>query len=175
MAKGHGRKRRRFNLRRVRVNILVAAGALATLDVVGATITQSAGNAYRLMSVDFAYSMVDIGATQDDGQVFGLAHSDYTDAEIEECLEATTAIDPGDKIAQERANRLVREIGQMQGAPGTGAGKSFNNGMPLKTKLNWHMATGDTLRLWIRNSSGTVWTTGASVSVSGNVWLKDAV
>ncbi len=127
------------------------------------------------MSIDLSWSIADLGATQDDGQEFGVAHSDYSAAEIEECLEAAGAIDQGDKIAMERANRLVRSIGQFQGAPGTGAGKSFNNGLPKKTKLNWYIGIGDTISAWIRNGSGAVYTTGASLVPQGNLWVKDSV
>ncbi len=173
--RGHGRKRRRFNLRKVRVNALSAIGALASLDVTGADLTGASVNPYRIVSVDFSYSLTNLGATTDDGQEFGLAHSDYTNAEIEECLEAQAAIDIGDKVAQEQSNRLVRTIGQMTGAPGTGAGLSFNDGTPLKTRLNWHISIGDFLRLWIRNGSGIVYTTGASIVTMGNMWIKDSV
>ncbi len=157
------------------MNSSTAIGALAALDVTSASMVSASTGPYRVMSLDMSWSLADLGATSDDGQEFGVAHSDYSDAEIEECLESITAIDKGDKIAQERADRLVRTIGQMTGAPGTGAGLSFNDGKPVKTKLNWHMSIGDTLRVWIRNGSGAVYTTGASVLASGNYWLKDSV
>ncbi len=169
------RSRRRFNLRKVRIASFVNAGALASLDVIVGPITNNLSDDMRFMSVDLTYSLDDIGATQDDGQEFGLAHSDYTAAEIEEALEASQSIDLGNKVASEQANRLVRVIGNFQGAPGTGAGKSFNNGLPVKTKLNWKMSSGDQLSLWIRNGSGTVYTTGARVSILGNLWVKDGV
>ncbi len=174
----HARKRRprrRFNLRRVRISQFVNAGALASADVIVGPITNNLADDMRFVSLNASYSLADIGATIDDGQEFGLAHSDYTAAEIEECLEAAAAIDLGNKVIQEQANRMVRFIGQFQGAPGTGAGKSFNNGLPIKIKLNWAMAANDQLSLWIRNGSGTVWTTGARVVVSGDLWVKDGV
>ncbi len=171
----HGRRRRRpFNLRRVRVASQLSIGALASLDVVTAATTSTVQDPLRIISVDFAYKLVDLGATADDGQEFGLSHSDYTAAEIEECLEVSGSIDLGNKIALEQANRLVRTIGVMVGAPGTGAGLSFNDGKPMKTKLNWLMSTGDTLNIWIRNGSGVVYTTGADLVVFGDLWVKDA-
>ncbi len=177
MAKRKGKGRRRFNLRRVRVNAASAAGALATLDVVSNAIINASANPYRLKSVDCSYSWSNIGAAVDDGCAFGFAHSDYTAAEIEECLESITAIDRSDKIAQEQANRLVREIGTIAGVGTSVAatGVPFNQGMAVKTKLNWYMGIGDQLQLWIRNASGTVWTTGSSVTMSGNIWVQDSV
>ncbi len=170
---GKGRARRSFNLRRVRVATGIAAGALAPLDVAVSNLTNVGTDPYRIMSVDFSYALSDLGAASDDGQEFGLAHSDYTAAEIEECIEQASSIDLGNKIAQEHAHRLVRVIGQMGGAHVAGGGLDFNDGRRVKTKLNWRMSTGDSLNLWIRNSSGSVWTTGAFIDVVGDMWIKD--
>ncbi len=175
MAHRNSRRRRRFNLRKVRISNTTALGALASLDVTSGPLTNVATEQVRVISLDLAWSIADLGATQDDGQEFGVAHSDYTAAEIEECLEATGSMDPGDKLASEKANRLVRSIGQMQGAPGTGAGKSFRNGERVKTRLNWLLSTGDSIVVWIRNGSGAVWTTGASILSVGEAWVKDTV
>ncbi len=174
MAKhGRGRRKRSFNLRKVRVSTASAVGALASLDVVSLPMTNTPSNSMRIISIDGTWGLADLGATSDDGQEFGVSHSDYTDTEVEACLEAAGSIDVGDKVSQEVANRLVRTIGQFTGAPGTGAGLSFNDGRPMKTRLNWQMAIGDFLRVWIRNGSGTVYTTGATVLFNGHIWVKD--
>ncbi len=173
----HGKRRsyrRKFNLRKVRIATSITVGALAAKDVTATSLTGTSSSTYRLVSVDFFYGLSDLGAVADDGQEFGLAHSDYTAAEIEECLEAGTSIDAGDKIANEKANRLVRSVGVMVGAPGTGAGLNFNNGNNTKTRLNWLMTIGDSLQLWIRNSSATVYTTGATIDVIGSMYVKDS-
>ncbi len=172
----HGRRRRRsFNLRKVRLVSATAAGALAAKDVTVGPMTNASTNPYRLMSIELAWSLDDIGATTDTSFEFGVSHSNYNAAEVEECLEAEAAIDIGDKVAQEQSNRLVRSIGYMVGEPGTGAGMSFNEGRPVKTKLNWHIGIGNTLNVWIRNGSNTVWTTGAIITSVGQIWVKDAV
>ncbi len=173
MARTRRRRRRKFNLRKVRVAGFTNIGALAALDVISDPITNASTNPYRLVSIDIAWGLANLGATTDDGQEFGIAHSDYTDAEIEECLEAQASIDVSDKVAQERANRLVRTIGQIVGNAGTGAGMNFNEGRPFKTKLNWYMGIGDLLQLWVRNGSDTVYTTGARLTGVGNIWIKD--
>ncbi len=171
---GRGRGRRRaFNLRRVRVQQSLAPGALATGDVTVGPLTAAITDPLRIVSVNFTYAITDVKAVPDDGFEFGLAHSDYTAAEIEECLENQSAIDLGDKIAQEQANRLVRHIGIMTGQTAVNAGYTFNDGRPVKTKLNWRMSSGDTLNLWIRNASDTVWTTGSNLVSNGDMWIKD--
>ncbi len=166
---------RRFNLRRVKVAASTALGALATLDVVSAALTSTAADKYRVISAKLAYTWLDIAAVIDDGAQFGLAHSDYSAAEIEECLEATGNIDLGDKIAQEQGNRLVRQIGtfgSLQGAV-VGGGRVWNHGEMIHTKLNWLMSASDTLVLWVRNTSGVVYTTGSSIGATGDLWIKD--
>ncbi len=169
------RRRRSFNLRKVRVAETIGITALAAGDVITGFLTNAGTDPYRLMSIDCSYSVVNLGDQIDDGQEFGVAHSDYTAAEVEECLESQAAIDLGDKVAQEQSNRLVRSIGRMSGLGATGGGRVFADGRPVKTKLNWHMSTGDQLNAWIRNGSGIVYTTGAALSIQGHVWVKDSV
>ncbi len=167
------KRRRRFNLRRVRFASSVSAGALATLDVVAGNVSAATTNEVRIVTVDASYSWT--GKTDiDDGCEFGLFHSDYSAAEVEECLESQASMDLGDKVAQEQANRLVRVIGMINATNDAAAGgSSFNGGQRVKTKLNWLMTEGDTLALFIRNASGVVWTTGSSVSMIGDLWVKD--
>ncbi len=167
---------RRFNLRKVRIAASTAIGALAASAVISGAMTAASANKYRVTSVKASYSISDLGAGIDDVQQFGIAHSDYTAAEIEECIEATGSVDIGDKIAQERANRLVREIGTMESgsSPPTGGALSFNDGRPVKTKLNWVIGIGDTLVLYVRNGSGTVYTTGSNIVAKGEMWVSDS-
>ncbi len=169
------RGRSRRTPRRVRLAAGISATALAAKDVVSGAITAVATETYRLLSVRLSYVWEDIAAVADDGLEFGLAHSDYSAAEIEECLESQNSIDLGDKTAQEQSNRLVRSIGRISnyGTVVDGGGSQFNDGRPLKTRLNWLMTTGKTLNMWIRNSSGTVWTIGSSVQAIGDIYIYD--
>ncbi len=170
----HRRKRRRYNLRKVRIAASSDVGALAALDVASNVIINAASDTYRLISIIASYAWSG-KALVDDACSFGLAHSDYTAAEIEECLEAVTAIDLGDKVAQERANRLVREIGTFGSGPAVAGdgGMMFNDGRRVKTRLNWLMSIGDQIQLWMRNGSGVIYTTGSSITIDGEFYLKD--
>ncbi len=151
----------------------MSVGALASADVTSAAVTNNATNNMRVVSAHLSYSWSD-KAQIDDAMAFGLVHGDYTAAEIEECLEAGGAMDKGDKIALEQSSRLVREVGQFSsGAGGDNAGASFADGRVVKTKLNWNLSIGEALQAWVRNNSGTVYTTGSTLSVSGKLWVRD--
>jgi len=160
-----------MNLRKVRVSVAFTLGALATLDVTSAALTAVPVNPTRLITLDASFGLSNTIAA-DDGHTFGVAHGDYTNAEIEECLEATNSINPGDKVTQERANRLVRYIGKFEkGAAGESG--SFNDGKRIKIRLNWPMAIGQNLVIWCRNGGSNVWTSGADILIDGNLWVKD--
>ena len=165
--------RNRRNLRRVRISTTLAIGALASADVITGALTAATTDPLRIISANLSYSITDIPALIDDGYEFGLCHSDYTDAEVEECIEAQQTIDLGNKVAQEQGNRLVRSVGRMTGTLNIDGGSEFNDGKPMKTRLNWRMSSGDSLKIYIRNSSDTIWTTGAQIAVLGDLWVKD--
>ncbi len=173
MAKKPQPRKRRFNLRKVRIAASVVVGALAASDVVVGAISGTLSEKLRIVSTELTYNLSDLGAEIDDGQEFGLSHSDYTAPEVEEALEATASMDQGDKISSERANRLVRTIGFMTGSGPADTGRSHNDGKPVKTRLNWALTTGDTLNAWIRNGSDSVYTSGATLDLIGHVWVRD--
>ncbi len=173
-AKRRQTKRRRFNLRQVRVATSPAIGALASEDVTAVALTDVTVDPLQAISFNATYSWVDLSAAGDGALEFGLAHGDYTAAEIEECLEAAGGINQSDKTEMERANRLVRRIGVISTAvAGAGEEKEWNNGRQVKTKLNWRLGTGIALNIWFRNGSGTVYVTGSSMAVLGTLWVKD--
>ena len=167
--------KRKFNLRRVGLSSLASIGALAAADATSVAVMNSTTEPLRFMSVNASF--VWSGKAEiDDALTFGFAHSDYSSAEVEECLEAGAAINTGDKIAEEQSNRLVRTIGTIAGvsAAAAGSGAAFNNGNPVKVRLNWLMGIGDTLNIFIRNSSGVVYSAGGALTVNGDLWVKDA-
>ncbi len=162
------RRRRRFNLRRVRTTaelplLTLASDTALTVNVVGASDSQ-----YRMMTIKATFGLRDLVA--DDGPVtVGFAHSDYTVAEIKECLEAGAAISQGDKIATERANRLVRIVGTFN----TGE-EMLNDGKPISTRLNWLITIGDSVVLFAFNESTAALATGTILNIAGDLWVKDA-
>ncbi len=142
------------------------------MDVASGVLIGPFLNKLRVVSVIAAYSWTG-NQPEDDSMEFGIAHGDYTAAEIEECLESQGSVDFGDKIEQERANRLVRSIGIITGGEAAAAGGAFNDGKPVKTRLNWLLTEGESTVMWVRNGSGVIYTTGSNLVVSGDMWVKD--
>lgn len=154
------------NFRKVPSNVSIALGTPASKDVVSGVFTNGSDSDYLLMSVHGMWTVRNI--TAGEGPVaFGLAHPDYSDAEIEECVEALNSIDQNDKIAAEHSRRLVRMIGMANHEQPT-----INGGRPVKTKLNWRIATGGQVRLWYYSLDSGLLTTGSELSFLGHLNIK---
>ncbi len=141
----------------------LAADALFTQNV-GATVNERA----FVSSMKANWSTSE--HTPDQGSLrVGVAHGDYTTAEILAWIENTGSWNEGDTINQEIAKRKIREIGVF---PGALSQESLNDGKPITTKLGWILLQGQTLKLWVLNEDDSVLTTGTDVIVGGhvNIW-----
>ncbi len=150
-------------------------GTLAAKTLVANTWDESVTEKSLVSSIVVTWSLDGLVAGQGP-LLFGVAHSDYTDAEIEEVIENASSWNRGDKIAQERAKRLVRIIGDFVGTLDSGTvDVQYNDGKPMKTKLNWSLQTGATLKMWVFNVSDAALTTAApDLRANGhaNIWQK---
>ncbi len=160
-------RRRRFNLRGVRVTPEIDLLTLASDTVKVAAMTGVAVSTYRVISVKATWALVGLAAGEGPVTV-GIAHSDYSLTEIKEALEAAASIDPGNKIAQEQGNRLVRIVGTMS------QNRSLNNGEAISTKLNWLIPIGKALNIFVYNEDTAALATGAQLNVGGRIWLRDS-
>ncbi len=129
----------------------------------------------RITSVVASWSVRSFTPADDDGPILvGLAHSDYTDAEIEAVIENSGGWNIGDKIQQEIAKRLVRIVGTFEAANAALGAAVLKDGRQFKTKLNWKLVTGQTLKLWAYNLGASPFaTTTPDVFVQGhaNIFL----
>ncbi len=176
MAKKRGRKRSFGRYIRGNVDEELALTALASKDVVGAVFDEVVNERTYVSSIKASWSMGNFTPIANSGPiVFGVSHSDYTDAEIEEWIEQTGQWDEGNLIAsREIGKRLIRKIGAFQTQPGGLAADTIvlNDGRPVNTKLGWILLQGQTLRLWAFNSgSAAVATTVPSIVANGHVNL----
>ncbi len=126
-------------------------------------------------SIRCSYALNEVTPTTGDGPLtIGVAHSDYSTAEIEAWVERSTSWDKADLIGQEVSNRLIRQIGTFPQPDDVEDISVLNDGKPITTKLGWILRTGQTLTFWIYNSGGTMETTSPDVSVKGhaNLWER---
>ncbi len=165
---GYPRKGR-YSLRPVRTSNQNVLSTLGANVAIVASYFGAADGAYRIVSLQTTWSLKNL--TAGEGPiVVGYAHGDYTVGEIKEFIESATSINIGDKIAGEQANRLVRRVGVFSGV---GTEETLNNGMPIKTRLNWAIPIGKTFNMFAYNDSGGTLTTGAVVEANGVGWVKD--
>ncbi len=169
---GKGRKRSMSGYYKGNVDESLGLGTLASNTLVSDTWDETVNEKSLLSSIVATWSLDQLTLSQ--GPIsFGVAHSDYTDAEIEEVIENAGSWDRGNKIAREMARRQVRVIGVFEGLGETVQDVNFNDGRPIKTKLNWVLQTGDTLKMWAYNDSATALSTTAPTMKSkghANLW-----
>ncbi len=145
-----------------------AIGALANADLISGELIGVADEEYRALSLKLVWA--NKGTTVGEGPlVVGVAMGDYTAAEIEEWLEATTAMSRGDMIAGEQADRRCRRVGVFGNE---GVAEVLNDGKPITTRLNWHIPEGKTIAVWGYNQSGATLTTGQVITQQGSVRLR---
>ncbi len=170
LAKKPTRRRRRFNLRAVRIRPELSLLTLASDTVLTVALTGAGTTDYRMMSVDLTYSLKNLTAGEGPIMV-GLAHSDYTVAEIKEYIDSVASISQGLKIEQERSRRLIRIVGTFV----TEAQANLNHGEPIKTRLNWLMAEGggNAVNAFVFNMGTAPLTTGSFLNLIGTCWVKD--
>ncbi len=174
MAKHKGRRRMGKYIRGS-VDEDLDLGTLAAKTLLAGAFDEIVGQRMLVSSVVATWTLDGILAGQGP-LLFGIAHSDYSSPEIEEVIENTGSWDEGNKVAQEIAKRQVRIIGTMVNQLDTGTDDvQWNDGRPVKTKLNWILNTGDTLDLWAYNLSTAALTTSAPIlRASGhiNLWPR---
>jgi len=173
MAKARRPKRRMGRYIRGNVDEEVALTTLASKDVVSAIFDEVVNERTLVSSIVATYSMSNWTDIANAGPIiFGVAHSDYNDAEIEEWLENTGQWNEGNMVSREIASRKIRQIGALVGGSNAAITTTFNDGRQKKTKLNWILLQGQTLRFWCYNAGlAAVATTAPSVTANGHVNL----
>jgi len=125
-----------------------------------------------LTSIDCVYSLSDFTLGANIGPVeVGVAHSDYTLAEIEAWIELSTGWDEGDLVSREISGRKIRRIGVFEHIS-TDGNSVLNEGRLLKTKLNWILTTGKNLDFYFYNrGTAAIASSDPNVNISGHANL----
>ncbi len=165
---GKGKPRRRKPVQKLVYSASLALVTTTSNSVVSVALSDTVDDSVYAISLDARLALRN--HTAGEGPiVVGVAHSDYTAAEVEECLEAVASWDRGDKIALEQAARKVRTIGTFSGVA---TEETINQGMPIRTRLGFMLELGTTLDWWAWNKSGATLTTGSVVEANGQVWAR---
>ncbi len=170
----HG-KRRKFR-RYIRANIddFQSFSGLAASTLIGGLIDESVTETCFITSVVCTYSLNKWTPVATGGPLlFGWAHSDYTDSEIEAYVELAGSWDQSNRVVHEISRRQIKIVGLLQPPELATQNVSFRGGEFVKTKLNWRLDTGDTLKQWVYNTGLVAQiSTTATVEIHGhaNLW-----
>ncbi len=172
LAKRRRRKYRRYIAGMCDETLVIST--LASRVVVSAPFDESVSETAWLSSIKAIWSLNGVTVGDNVGPLLvGVAHEDYTAAEIEAFIENTGSWSEGDMVAQEVAKRKIRMVGTF-GQAGVALGWDvLNEGKPIRTKLNWIVTTGQGLQLWAYNlGSQPFTTTSPDLHVEGkvNIW-----
>ncbi len=148
-------------------------GTLAGKTLVAAGFDEAVQERTLVSSIVASYSVADWTAIAANGPLLvGIAHGDYSDAEIEEWIETTGSWDEGDLVQQEVASRKIRRVGVLTDPDAATKSSVLNDGKAIKTKLNWILNQGITLKLWAYNMGTAAFaTTDPRVRAQGHVNL----
>lgn len=165
-------KRRKFARSRYlkgKVNNDLLITTLAAETLVGENVTDVLTEKAWLSSVKLAWAMDTFTPADNRGPIMvGVAHSDYSDAEIEAWIENQASWEQNDKIGQEVAARKIREVGIFQTVDlSSSEAAVLNDGKPITTKCGWELGTGQTLKIWAFNLG--------SVAVAASVPIIHAI
>ncbi len=173
MAK-HGRRKFRRYIKG-RIDFEMALGTLAGNTPISAALVSVLTESAWLSSIKATWSLRNYTVAAGDGPVWvGVAHSDYSTAEIEAWIESSGSWDQGNKVQQETRNRKIRQVGvfTVEGLAAAAGDVSLNDGRPIRTKCGWGLITGQTIRFWAYNQSAGALTDLSVIHVMGhaNLW-----
>jgi len=175
MARTPKRRRRMGRYIRGNVDENLDLGTLASLTLVAVPFDETVSERTFVSSLVAIWSLSDFTEIAEAGPIMvGVAHSDYSAAEIEEWIETTGSWAEADTVqSREVGRRMCRTIGIFRGtASGVGAADVLNDGKAIKTKLGWILNAGQTLDLWAYNlGTAAVGTTDPNVRAEGHVNL----
>lgn len=155
---------------------VLAVGTLAARTLVVQGGDETVIERTFVSSMVATWSLSDVTSGANIGPLLvGVAHSDYTAAEIEEFIENLGSWNEGDLVSQEKAKRKIRVVGTFRLDAVGDSSMVLGNGRPIKTKLGWILTTGQNLDLWAYNLGSVAYaTTNPQMHVEGhaNLWPR---
>ncbi len=173
--KGRGKRKFQRYLKGAISHRLVTT-TLASRVVVGSAVGDTVNERTFVSSIVALWNLDNVTLGSGIGPMMvGVAHSDYSDAEIEAWIENTGSWDEGDLVQQEIAKRKIRRVGVFESADGPTESISLNDGKNVRTKCGWVLLQGQTLKVWAYNTGTNPYaTTAPNVRVEGyaNLWPR---
>ncbi len=169
------RRKRDKNFVAIPITGQVVIGALASTEVIsGNVFAANLNEDLFIVSADIRGQMIGLTAGEGDPSDMGVAHGDYSVAEIAEKLNVSL-LGPGSKIEQEQSRRLVRYAGTfLQSEAAATVMRLFSRfGSAItRIRIGFTVQSGQNLKVYIHNRSGAVFTTGATFRYSGTLYGK---
>ncbi len=154
----------------------MALGTLGSKDLIATGFDQTVEERTLVSSLVATWSVKNVTPAPNAGPILvGIAHSDYSAAEIEAWLESIGSWSEGDLVSQELNSRKIRKIGIFENSGSVNDASVLNDGRAIKTKLNWILTTGQNLQAWAYNlGTASFATTDPSVDIQGhaNLWPR---
>ncbi len=177
MARKGGRGRGRFRpYLRGAIDLQMALGTLGGSTLISTPVGDTVTEKAWLSSVVCAYALRNWTDIVNVGPILvGVAHSDYTSAEIEAWIENTGSWEAHDMVQQEVAKRKIKRVGILNGSTSATISTRLDNGLPIRTKCGWMLGSGQMVQLWAFNTgSQAIATTDPVVEMQGhaNLWPR---
>ncbi len=154
----------------------LSLGTLAAKTAVKGNFDQTVNERTFVSSVVATWALSEFTKSSGDGPILvGLAHSDYSAAEIEAVIENAGSWNEGDLVAQEVGARKIRRIGIFATPDDEAQTVVLNDGRPIKSKLGWTLLQGQTLAQWAYNlGTSALATTAPTLNTQGhaNLWPR---
>ncbi len=160
-------KRRRGGVKAIRVDATTTLGALASGVFITGILIPTVEQEHFAISMDISVTMGDHTVAQGPLAV-GVAHGDYTVAEISEWFNSTGVM-AGDQIALERSRRKIRDICALDGEATTE--KAFD-GSVKRIPLRFKVEDGESVNIWAMNQDDDPLTTGTFIRVYGKYFYR---
>ncbi len=157
-----------------KVNMSFNITTLASKDVASQAVADTVSERAWVSSVRAVWSLSEFTPGNDIGPILvGVAHSDYTAAEIEQWVENAGSWTEGNKVEQEIARRYIRQVGVFETPDDAADSVSLNVGKAITTKCGWILNAGQTCSVWAYNQgTAAVGTTVPQINIDGhfNIW-----
>ncbi len=164
--KGRGGRR---GISKARFNDELSLGALSGNVLVGTTSSDLTPDEDTfVVSMDVTVGIYN-HTVQEGPLTFGVAHSDYSDAEIEQWFENSNSMKKQDLIAQEIAKRKIRTIGQLSGVD---TEMVLNDGNPIRVPIRFVIGEAQFMKFWCYNEMNSALTTNTIAVFAGDCWFR---